>query len=315
MNADPVPAPPGGTNAAMTDALGPGSHVLYQDFVVGSSAALLSFDLFIGNRGGAFVTANPATVGLDFSTPALNEQARIDIVKSTADPFSVATSDVLLNLYQTKPGDPLVAGYNTLNFDLSALFAANPGQTLRLRFAETDNLAQLQLGVDNVSLEALEAVPEPASLVLSRNRPRRVLRSAFSQLADLYPLKQHRLWPVADHMLPAATDPPSHDCFLAEVSMKIRSAKWAGLASAGLAILGVVISHPRVTRADTTPLTMLDPNLQAEAILTATNGLNQPIGIVFLGSVNDYLVLEKASGQVKRVINGLVQATPVLDLP
>jgi glucose/arabinose dehydrogenase len=96
--------------------------------------------------------------------------------------------------------------------------------------------------------------------------------------------------------------------------MKIRSAKWAGLASAGLAILGVVFSHPRVTRADTTPLTMLDPNLQAEAILTATNGLNQPIGIVFLGSVNDYLVLEKASGQVKRVINGLVQATPVLDL-
>ena len=32
VNGDPVPAPPQGTTAAMTDAPGPGSHVLYQDF-------------------------------------------------------------------------------------------------------------------------------------------------------------------------------------------------------------------------------------------------------------------------------------------
>jgi len=163
LNGDAVPAPPGGTFAAMTDAFGPGSHVLYQDFVVGALSATLSFDLFIGNRWDAFVTANPATVGLDFSTPALNQQARVDILKSSADPFSVAASDVLLNLYQTNPGDPLVSGYNAFSFDLSALFAANPGETLRLRFAETDNILQFQFGVDNVSLEA---VPEPASLVL-----------------------------------------------------------------------------------------------------------------------------------------------------
>ena len=42
-------------------------------------------------------------------------------------------------------------------------------------------------------------------------------------------------------------------------------------------------------------------------------GLSQPIGVVFLGP-NDLLVLEKASGQVKRVIGGVVQPTPVLDL-
>src|SRR5262249_25259878 len=57
---------------------------------------------------------------------------------------------------------------------------------------------------------------------------------------------------------------------------------------------------------------MLDQNLQAEAVLST--GITQPIGIVFLGA-NDYLVLEKASGQVKRVINNVLQATPVLDLP
>jgi hypothetical protein len=163
LNGDAVPAPPGGTFAAMTDAFGPGSHVLYQDFVVGAPNATLSFDLFIGNRWDAFVTANPATVGLDFSTPAQNQQARVDILKSSADPFSVAASDVLLNLYQTNPGDPSVSGYNAFSFDLSALFAAHPGETLRLRFAETDNILQFQFGVDNVSLEA---VPEPASLAL-----------------------------------------------------------------------------------------------------------------------------------------------------
>jgi glucose/arabinose dehydrogenase len=44
------------------------------------------------------------------------------------------------------------------------------------------------------------------------------------------------------------------------------------------------------------------------------SGIAQPIGIVFLGSVNDFLVLEKASGQIKRVIGGVLQPAPVLDL-
>ena len=42
-------------------------------------------------------------------------------------------------------------------------------------------------------------------------------------------------------------------------------------------------------------------------------GLSQPIAIVFL-QANDYLVLEKASGQIKRVSNGVLQPAPVLDL-
>ncbi len=62
---------------------------------------------------------------------------------------------------------------------------------------------------------------------------------------------------------------------------------------------------------DTTPLAILDPNLQVTTVVGT--GINQPIGIVFLGT-NDFLVLEKASGQVKRVINGVLQPAPVLDL-
>ena len=65
------------------------------------------------------------------------------------------------------------------------------------------------------------------------------------------------------------------------------------------------------TLADTTPLKILDPTLQVTTVLNS--GITQPIGIVFLAE-NDFLVLEKASGLVKRVINGAIQATPVLDL-
>ena len=167
VNADPVPAPPGGVAAAMTDAQGPGSHVLYQDFIVPLliSSATLDFDLFVGNRAGTFFT--PA-VGLDFSTPALNQQARVDILRAGTDPFSVAGGDVLLNVFQTMPGNVFALAYLAQSANLTALFTAHAGETLRLRFAEVDNVFTFQLGVDNVSLTTVspQAVPEPAALML-----------------------------------------------------------------------------------------------------------------------------------------------------
>ncbi|MEN6537659.1 MAG: PQQ-dependent sugar dehydrogenase [Bryobacteraceae bacterium] len=63
--------------------------------------------------------------------------------------------------------------------------------------------------------------------------------------------------------------------------------------------------------ADSIPVEVLDPSLQATVVLDS--GVTQPIGIVFL-TQDDFFVLEKASGQVKRVISGVVQPTPVLDL-
>ncbi|MGH3083804.1 MAG: PQQ-dependent sugar dehydrogenase [Gaiellaceae bacterium] len=55
---------------------------------------------------------------------------------------------------------------------------------------------------------------------------------------------------------------------------------------------------------------VVDPNL---AVRTAVSGLDQPISMAFIGP-NDMLVLEKATGKVQRVVNGVVQST-VLDLP
>jgi glucose/arabinose dehydrogenase len=261
VSSDSVPAPPQGTKAAMTDAQGPGSHVLYQDFVATADAAPLSFALFIGNRADRFA-APTMPPSLDFSTPALNQQARVDILKSTADPFSVAAGDVLLNLYQTKVGDPLISGYNNITTDISALLAVHAGETLRLRFAETDNIFLLQLGVDNVRFGP---IPEPPSTLL-----------LGAALALLIGWRGRRL-----------------------------------LAAYRYIVLGAVMGLYVPARADTTPLAVLDPNLQVTVLLNA--GINQPIGIVFLGS-NDYFVLEKATGQIKRVINGVIQPTPVLDL-
>ena len=54
---------------------------------------------------------------------------------------------------------------------------------------------------------------------------------------------------------------------------------------------------------------VLDPDL---AVRTAASGLVQPTSMAFIGH-DDFLVLEKASGQVKRVRDGEVQGT-VLDL-
>jgi glucose/arabinose dehydrogenase len=54
---------------------------------------------------------------------------------------------------------------------------------------------------------------------------------------------------------------------------------------------------------------MLVPNL---AMRTAAGGLVTPISIAFIGP-SDMLVLEKNTGRVKRVVNGVVQAT-ALDL-
>lgn len=163
VNGDAVPSPPGPVAAAMSDGGGPGSHVLYQDFVIGGAASqfILQFDLFIGNRAGQFATPGNGT--LDFGINGPNQQVRVDILRTSAGIFSVAGSDVLQNIYQSSAGLPLVSGYTTVAVDVSALANANFGNTLRLRFAETDNLAQLQAGVDNVSLQS---VPEPSSVLL-----------------------------------------------------------------------------------------------------------------------------------------------------
>src|SRR5260370_4501778 len=55
---------------------------------------------------------------------------------------------------------------------------------------------------------------------------------------------------------------------------------------------------------------MIDPNLSG---MTVVSGLSQPTSMAFIGN-NDFLVFEKNTGKVQRVINGVVQRIPPLDL-
>src|SRR5947207_1747150 len=78
---------------------------------------------------------------------------------------------------------------------------------------------------------------------------------------------------------------------------------------AAICALGVVL--PATAQVPLVAPSVVDPNL---AVRKAAFGLDQPTSMVFIGA-NDMLVLEKVSGKVKRVVNNVVQATPVLDLP
>jgi hypothetical protein len=173
-----VPAPPQGSNAAMTDSGAGGSHVLYQDFIVPISvgSANVGFSLFLNNGADNFY--NPGN--LDWAATntqgslTLNQQARVDILSTSADVFGMT---VLQNLFQTNPGGSLVSGYDSFLVDITALLQAHPGETLRLRFAETDNVSFLNLGVDDVNL----SIPEPTALIMT-----------FGGLAGLVWLRRRR---------------------------------------------------------------------------------------------------------------------------
>ena len=77
----------------------------------------------------------------------------------------------------------------------------------------------------------------------------------------------------------------------------------------GLGVLFLLAASLRSVEAQASGPTMNHPNL---AVRTVVAGLDQPITMAFLGS-NDFLVLEKASGKVQRIVNGALHST-VLDL-
>lgn len=168
MNGFTVPAPPEGLNAAMTDSAAGGSHVLYQDFVVPTvvTFASVEFSLYLNNAAGAYF--NPGS--LDWASTSttgannLNQQARVDILTTSADVFSVSAADVLQNLFQTIAQSPPISGYDPFLIDITALLQAHAGQTLRLRFAETDNVNFFNFGVDDVNLIA---IPAPSTWIVA----------------------------------------------------------------------------------------------------------------------------------------------------
>ena len=83
-----------------------------------------------------------------------------------------------------------------------------------------------------------------------------------------------------------------------------RALRLIPIVSALTLLAGVVF-----TQAPPAGPTMLDPNLTVNPVIS---NLTTPISMAFLGG-NDFLLLEKNTGKVKRTVNGAVQST-VLDL-
>lgn len=136
-----VEAPTDGTFAAMADANGPSSSVIYQDFVVPSGTTTVQCDVYVNNQFGTFIDAGT----LDWEAVP-NQHARFDLMDPAA-PADDVGAGVLMNLFITDPGDPPVQSYQTILADISA-FA---GQNVRLRAAEVDNQFFFNFGVDNCS--------------------------------------------------------------------------------------------------------------------------------------------------------------------
>jgi glucose/arabinose dehydrogenase len=79
----------------------------------------------------------------------------------------------------------------------------------------------------------------------------------------------------------------------------------------GRLITGLVATTFLAIQYLTAQPTLVDPKL---GVRTVVSGLLTPTTMAFLGN-NDLLVLEKASGHVKRVVDGVIQPLPALDLP
>ncbi|MEW6146167.1 MAG: IPTL-CTERM sorting domain-containing protein [Thermodesulfobacteriota bacterium] len=133
--------PPVGVFAAISDQLESSSQVLYQDIDVPAGlSSECSVIIYYENFAEEFVTAPD----LSYTTQP-NQQARIDIMDPSAGDFDVGAG-VLLNIFQTNPGDPISLGYTTINFDLSQFAGTN----VRFRVAEVDTLNYFLFAIDYV---------------------------------------------------------------------------------------------------------------------------------------------------------------------
>jgi PEP-CTERM motif len=162
-----APNPAGGAFYAVSDSDFPGAHALIQDFTVpAGQSVFLAYQLFVNDQSGLGPIVDPS--GLDPTTGGTfndNQHARVDILRAGAGDFSTAAGDVIANLYLGVDDPNTIPNpFTSYFFDLTPQLGG--GGNFRIRFAEVDNISPLNVGVDNVSLNALAAVPEPGTFAL-----------------------------------------------------------------------------------------------------------------------------------------------------
>lgn len=143
-----IAEPPQGIYAAGLASRAPGQHILHREISV-SSDKELRLKLAYLNTNNDFVIGdglNPEG-GLDRrGDGGPNQQLRVDIMEVDAPIDSVAPEDIVLNVFNTQPGDDLKRDYFKLRTVLTE------GE-YRLRVAEVDNQGEFLVGVDAVKLK------------------------------------------------------------------------------------------------------------------------------------------------------------------
>jgi hypothetical protein len=144
----PVPIPPEGTHAAITEQSNESLQILYQDVTLPRAGSEIQLSLF------AYYTAYAPITSPENLDPGLppNEQYRIDVMKPSAALDSVSSGDILATAFRTLSGDPTSLGPTLKTADLSA-FA---GQTVRIRLAVVVTEDVLNAGADAIGVHGLD---------------------------------------------------------------------------------------------------------------------------------------------------------------
>jgi hypothetical protein len=148
----PVPPPPQGSHAAVTDELTADTVILYQDMTLpaGSSEELSLLAYYDSQKPIAVPSPDTLSVEEEVLGGQANQQFRIDLVRPEAPLESLAPGDVLATVFETRPGDPRHMDPTRLSADLTP-FA---GQTVRLRVAVAAHEELFNAGIDAVSVAA-----------------------------------------------------------------------------------------------------------------------------------------------------------------
>ena len=155
-----------GSFYAVSDSLGPGTHLLLQSFTLPSATnvAHISWDMFVNDWYGAGALNGNGPLDHAQIDGQLNliptQFARVDLLAGNADAYDVGAG-VIQTLYNGVDGGIPANDYTHYSAILSNLTA---GATYQLRFAEVDNQFSLNQGVDNISVDAV--TPEPGTLGL-----------------------------------------------------------------------------------------------------------------------------------------------------
>jgi hypothetical protein len=166
-----VQVPPQGSFAAVTDEANPDTLILYQDVTIGVGASHLSL-LAYYNSYKPIAAPTPDTLSVD--AEALggqpNQQFRIDAIRPGAPLESLDPADILLTVFQTRPGAPV----NMLPTKLTADLTTFAGQTVRLRIANAVHEEVFNAGVDAVFMSgSASSFGPPKRLGLGRAKANR----------------------------------------------------------------------------------------------------------------------------------------------